>query len=156
MSRLFMHFREEKIRSSDLACEQTCLADSKRESRCCWEYSKAWQGPLKQKLHITLYPISLHSLLSGLNVKNLFFDEHFKATAPCSSWAMTPKQRNQHASPGTELRFIEPGLVSVFGELVKYNCVILYKAVLGWQHPQKLHYSAFYWGVKKGHSPGDE
>lgn len=48
------------------------------------------------------------------------------------------------------LRFIEPGLVSIFGELVKYNCVILYKAVLGWQRPQKLHYSAFYWGVKKG------
>lgn len=69
---------------------------------------------------------------------------------------MTLQQKNQHASLGTELHFIEPGLVSIFGELVKYNCVILYKAVLGWQRPEKLHYSAFYWGVKKGQSVGDE
>lgn len=48
-----------------------------------------------------------------------------------------------------KLCFIELELVSIFGELVKYNCVILYKAVLGWQQPQKPHYSVFYravWG----------
>ncbi len=58
-------------------------------------------------------------------------------------WAAAAEELNKWC-------FIELELVSVFGELVKYNCVILYKAVLGWQQPQKPHYSVFYravWGV---------
>ena len=80
----------------------------------------------------------------------MFFEEHPKATTPCGSWAMTPEQRNQRAPLATDCVLLNRGLSAFFGELVKYNCVILYKAVLGWQRPQKLHYSAFYWGVKKG------
>lgn len=83
----------------------------------------------------------------SLIVKNMLSEKHSKAAAH-ELWL--PGRETHHASLGKELRFIELGLVSIFGELVKYNCVILYKAVLGWQHPEKLHYSAFYWGVKKG------
>ena len=78
---------------------------------------------------------------------------------PCSSWAMTPEQSNQRASPRADCVLLTQSLSAFFGELVKYNCVILYRAVLGWQRSEKLHYSAFYWGVrkeKKGHSLVDE
>lgn len=65
-------------------------------------------------------------------------------TTDVQFWATTAEKQNK-------LCFIELELVSIFGELVKYNCVILYKAVLGWQQPQKPHYSVFYravWGCQ--------
>ena len=68
--------------------------------------------------------------------------------AKVASWAMAPERRSRR-SLQRRLHFIEPELVSVFGELVKYNCVILYRAVLWWQRAEKLHYSAFYWWVWK-------
>lgn len=55
-------------------------------------------------------------------------EKHSKA-AMCE--LCLPGRETQQASLSTELHFIEHGLVSIFGELVKYNCVILYKAVLG-------------------------
>lgn len=54
-------------------------------------------------------------------------EQHSKAVA-FELWL--PDRETQH-SLGMELHFIELGLVSISGELVKYNCVILYKAVLG-------------------------
>lgn len=102
--------------------------------------------------------VSLHT--SNINTSHPFlfkckekvlFDERFKATTPSSSWAMTPYQKRSFSCYRIAFYWTR-SLSAIFGELLKYNCVILYKAVLGWQHPQKLHYSAFYWGVKKGHS----
>lgn len=81
----------------------------------------------------------LFVFLAGFIVKERAFG------AKAASWAMAPERRTRRSSQ-RRLHFIEPELVSVFGELVKYNCVILYRAVLWWQRTEKLHYSAFYWG----------
>lgn len=58
-------------------------------------------------------------------------------------------ERNQQALLATDCVLLNQSLSAFFGELVKYNCVILYKAVAGWQLPEKLHYSVFYWCMKK-------
>lgn len=177
MSCMFMHLWSRKKNLKFRFCgEKSHKAVLLQEIKCCTWHKRGWQDLtyLKQNWCITLYSYYHHThffflftfFLSGFIVRRMFLwslPRH-----PCGSWAMTPEQEKPAGFSQYRLRFIEPELVSIFGELVKYNCVILYKAVPGWQRPEKLHYSTFYWGMKKkknkekkekekrGHSRGDE
>lgn len=72
-----------------------------------------WQDwtSLKQNWYITSLFLISHPLFFWLNCEEkMFFEEDLKATTPCSSWAMTPEQRNQHATLGTDCVLLNQGL----------------------------------------------
>lgn len=165
MSWLFIHFRPGGFGEGGGGCVlearvQFCLFKDLQGKICCTEMT--WQSLSKTPLMdhslflISSHPFFLNSFLFFFLAGFIVRERAFGAKA--ASWAMAPEWRTRRSSQ-RRLHFIEPELVSVFGELVKYNCVILYRAVLWWQRAEKLHYSAFYWGwvgEKRGHSPGDE
>lgn len=146
MSRLFIHFRAARGGGGGglvlKARVQFFLFKDLQGKICCTQMT--WQSSSKtQLMDHSLLLISSHLFfffLAGFIVRECAFG------AKACSWAMAPERRTRR-SLQRRLHFIEPELVSVFGELVKYNCVILYRAVLWWQRAEKLHYSAFYWGV---------